>query len=102
MQILFFNTVMPFYDTKILEFNQYQTSDKTLFIIYAVLDCLIEKIDGYNNNPENSFTTKVNEYIPSSFSISPISSFKSINISMMHTEVKITLTSFVNRQESTP
>ena len=40
-------------DTKILKFNQYQKSDKIPFIIYADLDCLIEKIDGCKNNPEN-------------------------------------------------
>ena len=48
-------------DTKILEFTSYQKSNKAPFIIYADLECLIEKIDGYKNNPENSFTTKVNE-----------------------------------------
>ena len=63
-------------DTKILEFNQYKKSDKALFIIYAVLKCLIEKIDGCKNNPENSFTTKVGKHIPSGFSVSSISSFK--------------------------
>ena len=40
-------------DTKILKINQYQKSDKIPFIIYADLDCLIEKIDGCKNNPEN-------------------------------------------------
>ena len=36
---------MPSEDTKILEFNQYQKSDQTPFIIYADLECLIEQID---------------------------------------------------------
>ena len=36
---------MPSEDTKILEFNQYQKYDKALFIVYANLDCVIEKID---------------------------------------------------------
>ena len=36
---------MPSEDNKILEFDQYQKSDKALFIIYADLECLIEKID---------------------------------------------------------
>ena len=34
-------------DTKILEFNWYQKSDKTWFAIYVDLECLIEKINGY-------------------------------------------------------
>ena len=56
---------------KILEFNQYQKSDKALFIIYA-------DIDGSKNNPENSSTTKFGEHILSGFSMSKISPFKSI------------------------
>ena len=39
-------------DTKILEFNQYQKYDKVPFIIYADVECLIEKFDGCKNNPE--------------------------------------------------
>ena len=51
-------------DTKILEFNQYQKSDKAPFIIYADLECLIEKIDGCKDTPENLSATKVGEHIP--------------------------------------
>ena len=40
-------------DTKILEFNKYQKSDKAPFIIYADLEYLIEKIDGCKNNSPN-------------------------------------------------
>ena len=69
---------MPSEDDDILEFNQYQKFDKAIFIIYADLECLIEKIDECKNNPENSFTTKVSEHIPSGFSMSTIQSFKSI------------------------
>ena len=43
---------MPSGGTKILEFNQYQISDKAPFIIYADLGCIIEKI-GSKCNPEN-------------------------------------------------
>ena len=60
---------MPSEDTKILEFNQYQKSDKPRGI-YADFECLIKKIDGCRNNPENSFTIKVSKYIPTGFSIS--------------------------------
>ena len=65
-------------DTKILEFNQYQKSDKVPFIVYTDLECIIKKTDGCKNNPENSSTTKVTEHIPSGFSMSTISSFRSI------------------------
>ena len=63
----FCNVIMPSEDTKILEFNQYQKSDKAPFIIYGDLECTIDKIDGCKNNPENSSTTKVSENIPSGF-----------------------------------
>ena len=43
-------------DTKILEFIQYQKSDKAPFTIYADFECIIEEIDGCKNNPENSFS----------------------------------------------
>ena len=69
---------MPSEDTKILEFNQYQKSDKVPFVIYADPEFSIEKTDGCKNNPENSSTTKVSEHIPSGFSMSTISSLKSI------------------------
>ena len=73
----FSNVVVPFEDTKILEFNQYQKSDKAPFIIYADLECIIETIDGCKNNPENSSTTKVSKDIPSGFSMSTILSIRS-------------------------
>ena len=48
------------------------------FIIYADLECIIEKIDGCKNNSENSSTTKVSEHIPLGFSMWIIFSFKII------------------------
>ena len=47
-------------------------------ILYADLECLIEKTDGSKNNPQNSFTAKVGEHIPSGFLMSTIASFRSI------------------------
>ena len=74
------NTVMFFENNKIIiEFDQYQKSDKEPFIFYADLECLIEKIDGCENNLEKSSATKVGECILSGFSMSTIlSPFKSI------------------------
>ena len=80
-----------------MEFNEYQKSEKTPFIIYADLECLIEKIVGCQNNPENSSTTKVGKHIPSSLStMSTISCFKSMKISIVYTEVKFVWKCFVN------
>ena len=36
---------MPSENTKILEFNQHQQSDKPLLIIYEDRECIIEKVD---------------------------------------------------------
>ena len=36
---------MPSEDNKILKLNQYKKSNKALFLIYADLECIIEKID---------------------------------------------------------
>ena len=69
---------MPSENTKILKLNQYQTSDKLPFITYADLECIIGKIDGCKNNPENLSTTKESEHFPSGFSMSTISLFRSI------------------------
>ena len=60
---------MPSEETEILEFNQYQKSNKAPFIIYADLECIIEKIDGCKNNPENSSTTKVSKHSMSIFNV---------------------------------
>ena len=63
--------------TKILEFDQYEKSYTTRFIIYADLEFLIENIDGCKNNPKNSLTTKVSKHITSGSSMPMISSFRS-------------------------
>ena len=61
-----------------LEFNQNQKPDKAPFIIYADLKYLIEMTDRCKNNPENSITTKAGKHISSGYSMSIMSSFKSI------------------------
>ena len=40
----FCNVIMSFEQTKTLEFNQCQESDKGPFIIYAELECIIERL----------------------------------------------------------
>ena len=50
---------MLFEDNKILAFNHNQKSDEAPFITYEDLECIIGKIDGCKNNPENSSITKV-------------------------------------------
>ena len=63
-------------ETTIWVLNQNQKSDKAIFFIYADLECLIEKVDVFKNNPDNSTTKKIGEDTPSR--LSTISPFKSI------------------------
>ena len=72
-----FSARMPSEETKILEFNQYQESDKAPFNFYTDLECLLENIDRCKNNPENSSSKNVVQHTSSGFSMSTISSFKS-------------------------
>ena len=58
---------MPPVDTKILELNRHKMSDKAPFINQAVLEFLIEKIDGYKNNQEKLSSIEVGEHILSGF-----------------------------------
>ena len=39
------------------------------FIIYADLECLLEKMNTCHNNPEKSSTTKINKHTPSGYSL---------------------------------
>ena len=64
--------------TKILEFNQYQKSNKVPFIIHAGFEFIIQKINGFKNNPDNSSTAKVSEPNPTNFSMAKMSPFRSI------------------------
>ena len=49
---------MPDENDKILKYNPGEKSLKVLFIIYADLECLFEKIDTCSNNLEKSYAEK--------------------------------------------
>ena len=44
-------------------------SMKLLFVIFADLECLLEKMSTCINNPNESSTTKINKHTPSGYSI---------------------------------
>ena len=48
--------VMQNEDNKILKYNHGEKSTKVPFIIYADLECLLEKMHSFQNNPEKSYT----------------------------------------------
>ena len=70
---------MPTKDNNIIKYNQGEKSLKLPFIIYADLECLLEKINTCYNNPEESSTTKINKHPPSGYSIFNHCSDKSKN-----------------------
>ena len=60
---------MPNKDNKIIKYNQGEKSIKLPFITYADLECLLEKMDTFYNNPEKSSTTEINKHTPSGYSL---------------------------------
>ena len=60
---------MPTKDNNIIKYNQGEKSIKLPFIIYADLECLLEKISTCNNNPDESSATEVNKHTPSGYSL---------------------------------
>ena len=70
---------MPSLNNNIIKYNQGEKSLELPFIIYADLECLLKKIDTCYNNPELSSTTKINQHIPSGYSIYTNCSFDKAN-----------------------
>ena len=60
---------MPTKDNNIIKYNHGEKSMKLPFLIYADLECLLEKMSICQNNPNKSSTTKINKHTPSSYSI---------------------------------
>ena len=53
---------MPTKDNNIIKYNHGEKSMKVPFIIYADLECLLEKMSTCINNPNESSTTKINKH----------------------------------------
>ena len=58
---------MPEEYNKILKYNEGEKSMKSPFIVYAYLECLLEKTNTCYDNPEKSSTTKINKHTPSGY-----------------------------------
>ena len=97
---------MPKEDNKILKYNHGEKSLKVPFIIYADLECLLEKISTCinpyinpesfsHNNPEKSSTTKANEHTRSGYSLFTHSSFDATKMSLVVLQVKTVWRNFV-------
>ena len=66
---------MPTKDNNIIKYNQGEKSIKLPFVIYADLECLLEKMSTCQNNPNESSTTEINKHTPSGYSIFASCSF---------------------------
>ena len=55
---------MPTKDNNTVKYNQGEKSIKLPFVVYADLECLLEKISTYQNNPRESSITEINNYEP--------------------------------------
>ena len=66
---------MPDEDNKILKYNHGEKSLKVSFIIYADLECLLQKTCSHKNNPEKSYTERKAKHIPSAYAWCTICSF---------------------------
>ena len=64
------NIDMPSPNNNLIKYNQGEKSLKLPFVIYAHLEFILKKkIDTCQNNPDLSSTTKINQHIPSGYSI---------------------------------
>ena len=52
-----------------IKYNQGEKSIKLPFVVYADLECLLEKISTCQNNPRESSTTEINKHVPSGYSL---------------------------------
>ena len=60
---------MPEEYNKILKYNEGEKPMRVPFIIYADLQCLLEKMNTCHNTPEKPSTTKINKRAPSGYSL---------------------------------
>ena len=60
---------MPTKDNNTIKYNQGKKSIKLPFVVYADLECLLEKMSTCYNNPEKSSTTKINKHTLLGYSI---------------------------------
>ena len=60
---------MPTKDNNTIKYNHGEKSMKLPDVIYADLECLLEKMSTCINNPNESSTTKINKHAPSGYSI---------------------------------
>ena len=78
------NVEMSTKDNNIIKYNQGEKSIKLPFVIYADLECLLERMSTCQNNPNESSTTEINKHIASGYSIFTHCSFDQTKNELNH------------------
>ena len=73
---------MPTKNNNIIKYSHGEKSMKLPFVIYADLECLLEKMSTCINNPNESSTTKINKHVSSGYSIFTHCSFDESKIKL--------------------
>ena len=82
------NVEMPTKNKYIIKYNQGEKSIKLPFVIYADLECLLEKLSTCQNNPNESSTTEINKHMPSGYSLFTHCSFDRAKNKLDHYRVQ--------------
>ena len=85
---------MPTKDNNTIKYNHGEKSIKLPFVVYADLECLLEKISTCYNKPEESSTTKINKHKPSGYSIFTHCSFDKSNSKLKYYRGEDCMTKF--------
>ena len=75
---------MPGPNNNLIKYNQGEKSLKLPFVIYAGLECILKKISTCYNNLDLSSATKINQHIPSGYSIYNSCSFDKSNNKLIY------------------
>ena len=75
---------MPTKDNNAIKYNQGEKSIKLPSVVYADLECLLEKIITCQDNPNELSTTEINKHTPSGYSIFTHCSFDQTKNKLNH------------------
>ena len=89
------NVEMPTKNNNITKYNQGEKSIKLPFVVYADLECLLEKMSTCQNNPNESSTTEINKHEPSGCSLFTHCSFDRAKNKLNHYRGKDCMKNFV-------
>ena len=78
----------PTKDNNTIKYNQVEKSIKLLFVVYADLEFLLEKMSTCQNNPSESSTTEINKHTLSGYSLFMHCSFDKNKIKLIIKEAK--------------